>query len=169
MKMHLLIIARLMLLSVLMTGLAACGFHLRGQQELAAEYKRVYIQGNVSSILARNLRQAIGRSGGGVVEDITRASAIVFIQKETLDKRVLSVGGTARAREYEIHYSLKVSVRRPDGGIIMSMDGLELSRDFSFNENDILGKEREENNLTRDMQHEAAQIILRRLAYGRRQ
>ncbi|NOY67586.1 MAG: hypothetical protein GXP13_09310 [Gammaproteobacteria bacterium] len=157
---------RSMLLAFLIvTLLSACGFQLRGQYSLPAGMEKVYIQGNVDGLLLRHLRQALERSGVTVVKQIDAATGVITIHNQIMGRKILSVGKNARVREYESIYKLIYSVRLKTGKMLFDKKTISLQRDFTFSENIVLGKEREETTLQHDMQYQAAQTILRRLAY----
>jgi len=145
--------------------ISACGFQLRGQYSLPEGMEKVFIQGESSGLLLRHLRQLLQRSGVATTGHLDKATAVITIHDETISRSVLSVGNNARVREYESRYDLKYSVRLKTGKVLIEKNIITQRRDFSFNETDVLGKEREETALQHDMQYQAAQTILRRLAY----
>jgi len=155
----------LIIISLMMVVLSACGFQLRGQYDLPVGMEKIYIQGDANGLLLRHLKQAFQRAGATVLNQPDKATAVVTLYDENMERRVLSVGDTARVREYESRYKLTYSVILKSGKAIIEKNTLSLSRDFSFNENEVLGKEREETNLQHDMQYQAAQTIMRRLVY----
>ncbi len=154
------------LLFVMLLILSACGFQLRGQLDLPDSMKYVYIDGDASVVFTRHLRQALERTGAQLVENIDAATAVLAIQHEQQQRNVISVSEAARVREYESFYSLGFSLRETSGKQILEPQILELRRDFSFLESEVLAKEREEARLVRDMQSEAVQVILRKIRYA---
>jgi len=144
--------------------MSACGFQLRGQYSLPSGMEKVFIQGDVDGLLLRHLKQNLQRSGVTVVNQVDAASAIILIHEQVMERHVLSIGNNARVREYESSYKLTYSVRLKPGKTLIDEESISLKRDFSFNETQVLAKEREETILLHDMQLQAAQTILRRLA-----
>ena len=157
-------VRNIVLTLLLVTLVSACGFQLRGEYSLPVGMEKVYIQGDADGLLLRHLSQALRRSGVAVTKQIDAASAVINIHQQSMDRRVLSVGGNARVREYESLYKLIYSVRLKTGKILIDENTISLQRDSSFNETEVLGKEREETILQHDMQHQAARTILRRLS-----
>jgi LPS-assembly lipoprotein len=155
-----------LLLAVFIMGLSACGFQLRGHAELPAVMQRIYLQSDASTFLLRHLRQSLVKSGSQLVDDVSDATAILVVDKEEQGRGVLSVSDTARVREYESRYSVSFSVSSVAGDEIVPRQTIEQRRDYSFNENVVLAKEREEASLIRDMQIEAVQGMLRKIMYS---
>jgi len=67
-------------------------------------------------------------------------------------------------REYRLIYRVGFRVHDGKGAEYVPPTTLELSRDISFNDSDVLAKESEEQLLVRDMQTDMVQQIMRRLA-----
>jgi len=154
---------RYFVILLILVLMSACGFQLRGQYSLPAGMEKVFIQGDVDGLLLRHLKQNLQRSGVTVVNQIDSASGIILIHKQIMNRHVLSIGNNARVREYESSYDLTYSVHLKTGKTLIDEDNISLKRDFSFNETQVLAKEREETILQHDMQLQAAQTILRRL------
>lgn len=145
---------------------SACGFQLRGQLDLPDSMQYVYIEGDASVVFTRHLRQALESAGAHLVDNIDAATAVLAIQHEQQQRNVISISETARVREYESFYSLGFSLRDASGKLILEPQVLELRRDYSFQESEVLAKEREQARLVRDMQSEAVQVILRKIRYA---
>lgn len=147
-------------LSIFMT---ACGFQLRGHSGLPVGMEKIYIQSDASALLLRHLRQSLLQAGAEIVNDVNQATAVLVVGNEENDRSVLSVNDQARVREYESRYSVTYSVTTVKGEEILSPRLIELRRDYSFNENEVLAKDRERNSLVRDMQVEAVHAMLRQI------
>ena len=154
-----------LLLPVVMMALSACGFQLRGHSKLPAGMERIYLQSDASTLLLRQLRQSLIKSGAQMVDDVSDATAIIVVDKEERGRGVLSVSDTARVREYESRYSVRFTVTSVSGDVMVPRQTIEQRRDYSFNENVVLAKEREEASLIRDMQVDAVQGMLRKIMY----
>ena len=103
-----------------------------------------------------------------MVDDVSDATAIMVVDKEERGRGVLSVSDTARVREYESRYSVSFTVTRVSGDVMVPRQTIEQRRDYSFNENVVLAKEREEASLIRDMQADAVQGMLRKIMYTKK-
>lgn len=148
----------------LATLLAGCGFHLRKEVDLPSSMKRVHIDiADRSSPLGKDLAKALPRSGTEVVDTVEPGVAVMKISANTMATDVLSVGGTARANEYAIRYHVEFEVDDPAGTALLPKQTIELSREFTFDATQALGVAAETDLLTRELEHDMVQTILRRL------
>ena len=141
---------------------ASCGFHLRGTAEVP--FKSIYVPAASSGIaldLKRNIQ--VG-TAARVVDDPKDAEAVLQFTEETRAKEILSLTGTGRVREFQLRYRVGFRVHDGKGAEYVPQSTIQLSRDVTFNDAEILAKEQEEQLLFRDMQSDMVQQILRRLA-----
>ena len=153
--------------------LSACGFHLHG----AASYPftSVFVQRptnfgvgtlNVAGTVAPVVPDVIAgltSSGIAVKTKIEDADFAIRFVQVFFDKRVLSLSGGGRAREFELEYRVRYEFVDAKGRAWGEPGEITIRRDFSFAESQALAKEAEEAQLIRDMQLDAASQILRRL------
>lgn len=147
-------------------ALTGCGFALRGQQNFA--FRTLYSSVAESSPVGVELRRQI-TSGGDVQwlsQATQRASADVVLDllSEQREKVVVGVNASGQVREFQLRLRISFRLSTPQGGVLIPNSELLLQRDISFNESAVLGKEAEEALLYREMQSDAVQQILRRLA-----
>ena len=151
-----------LLSTLLALALAGCGFHLRGTAEMP--FGSVYVPNPTSGIaldLMRNLRAG---SNVKVVDDPKQAEAILEFSGETRAKQILSLTGAGRVNEFRLHYRVAFRVHDGKGNDYVPQSTLELTRDVSYSDADVLAKESEEQLLYRDMQGDMVQQIIRRLS-----
>jgi len=141
--------------------LPSCGFHLRGVTELS--FKTVFVQGSTLSI-SRELHQSFKSNGIKVVENIADAELLLEMINETNEKRILSLSGGGVVREYELNYRVSFRVREPANPLWSAPQTVQARRDFSYNDNALLGKLDEEAKLNTDMRSDAVHEIMRRLS-----
>jgi LPS-assembly lipoprotein len=146
---------------------AGCGFQLRGTADLP--FDTVYLPPANSPGIALDLRRNI-QSGTRttVVEDPKKADAVLEFARETREKLILSLAATGRVREYQLRYIVAFRVHDGKGGEFVPLSTVQLTRDITFNDSDVLSKETEEGLLYRDMQSDMVQQIMRRLAAAQR-
>jgi LPS-assembly lipoprotein len=142
--------------------LAGCGFRLRGTAELP--FTNLYVPGAVSGIALDLKRNIQAGTNVKVVDDPKQADAILNFSHETREKEILSLTGAGRVREFRLRYRVGFRVHDGKGGDYVPQSGLELTRDVTFNDAEVLAKEAEEQLLFRDMQSDMVQQIMRRLA-----
>jgi LPS-assembly lipoprotein len=151
-----------LLILVLALALAGCGFRLRGTAELP--FATVFVPGATSGIaldLARNIQAGTNVK---VVSDAKEAEAVLQFTSETRVKEILSLTGAGRVREFRLRYKVGFRVHDGKGNDFVPQNTLELTRDVSFNDAEVLAKEAEEQLLYRDMQGDMVQQIMRRLS-----
>lgn len=146
--------------------LSACGFQLRGANGKAAlPFKTIYLGIPESSPLGIELRRNIRASGDTlIVNDPKEAAAIIEVLQESRDKATLTLNTQGRIRDYSLYYKLRFRVKDAKDKELLAPTEITLKRDISFNESQIIAKEKEEEMLYRDMQSDLVQQILRRLA-----
>lgn len=151
----------LVLCSVL--SLSACGFHLRGlgeQQPLAfATLNLTAPAGGLGDALNRQLSLRPDLQ----LVPAKDAEAVLVVESENVDKQILTVNKSGRVSEYQLIYRARFKLQQQSRDWIPSTE-ITLRRDYSFDENNVLGKDAEEQILLRDMRTDAAQQILRRMA-----
>ena len=153
---------------VLAAMLSACGFHLRGTASLPHE--SLYISGPAYSAFANDLKRAI-QSGTGtrVEDDAGNADATLFILGENRAKSILTLTSQGTVREFQLRYSVVYRLADKQGKEIVPPTEIALVRSYVFNDQQVLAAESEEAFLYRDMQQDAVQQLLRRLAATERQ
>jgi LPS-assembly lipoprotein len=151
---------------VLLAGLSACGFQLRGSGgQYNMPFKTIYLAFPDNSSLGTELRRNLrGSDKVEVVSDPARAEARFEVISENRAKAILSLNSQGRVREYLLTYTLVFRVRDAKGAEVLGATDITLKRPLAFNEAQVLAKESEEALLYRDMQTDLVQQILRRLA-----
>jgi LPS-assembly lipoprotein len=145
------------------TTLAGCGFHLQGASRLPDESRRVYIAtSDELTPFAVELRRAIERSGGSIASGSAGADLVVRIENDRSGRRVLSVSARNTPQEYEVYYNVEYTVDR-DGRQVVERQPLEVVRNLSFDQAQLLAKDREEAILRDAMARDLAMLVVRRL------
>ena len=155
---------RLIILTVLLAVLCACGFQLRKEAVLPSGMGTVVVQGaDPFSPLGRDLAAALQRAGSTVVEKAGNGVAVMNISANELATNVLSVGGNARANEYSMRYHVEFNVTDSTGAAILDKQVIELSREYTFDAFQAAAVAAEEDLLRKELQREMVQSIMRRL------
>jgi LPS-assembly lipoprotein len=154
----------------LLVALNACGFRLRGNVELPSILQDTYIQSEAPFTgMARALRTELQRSGANVLETKEQASAILTVVRERSESRVLSVGSTGKATEYQLFDEAVFSLSDASGKVLIKPQTVRTTRDLVFDPNELLGKLSEADNMHRQMRESLARQILIRIDVGMRQ
>ena len=134
---------------------------MRGLSNLP--FKAIYIQESRTQIGAE-LRATLRRGGVRVSENFEDATFSIDIVQENYVKRILSLSDTGVVREFELDYRVIFRTRSAAQPLWNEPQLVQLRRDFSYNDNAILAKAEEEQNLAADMRRDAVREILRRLS-----
>ena len=144
--------------------LAACGFRLQGRTPLPAALKSAYVQAaDQQTDFVQNLRKALLVSGARLPEKQDSASAVVYVIKDEVVRRTLSVSASNQPNEYEVTYTVRFSVSAGDKELLAPQD-ISATRSYSFSESLLLAKEHEEDILRQAMAHDLAGIVMRQLS-----
>lgn len=142
--------------------LAACGFRLRGVRDLP--FATIYINASAFSEMTAQIRRAIdAQSTTRVVDTPKEAESILDITENRVEKVILSLNSAGRVREYQLRQRFSYRVRTPGGDEISPLATIEVKRDLTFNDTEVLAKQDEEQFLFSDMQADIVQLLLRRL------
>jgi LPS-assembly lipoprotein len=150
-----------------MTLLAACGFHFAGSRPLPPALTSVYIDVVTPYRVSKPpiesaLRSRLLRRGARIAGSLGAARTILRITELKETREVLSVDPFGKAVEFKltarVHYEVVETGREP-----LAPDMLQVSRDYSFNAQQVLAKEAEEQRLQQFMQDELAELLLLRL------
>ena len=155
---------RLCFIAVLMMALlAGCGFQLRGAYSLP--YESLYISGADYSMVIAGLKRAIRASGSARLADSAADAQATFMPTiEAKDTVTLSYSSSGRAREKRLRYLYGYRVVDKKGRDLILPGQVELSRDLTYADSDVLAKTQEEELLWRDMETDLVQQLMRRLA-----
>jgi LPS-assembly lipoprotein len=141
---------------------AACGFQLRGTATVP--FETVYVPGATAGIALDLKRNIQAGTNARVVENAKEAQAVLQFTEETREKEILSLTGAGAVREFQLRYRVGFRVHDGKGGEYLPPSRIQLTRDITFNDAQVLAKETEEQLLFRDMQSDMVQQIMRRLA-----
>jgi LPS-assembly lipoprotein len=150
--------------AVLLAALSACGFQLQGHIPLPAVVKSPYLEApDAQSDFVASLRHALLSNGAQLVQDRTKATAVVSILKDNVARRVLSVSALNQPNEYEVTYTVSFSVTAGSKELLPPQE-VTATRSYSFDERLLLAKGHEEDILRQDMANDLARMVMRRLS-----
>lgn len=142
-------------------ALTACGFQLRGVSNLS--FQKLNIQGRNLSI-SRELKRNIEANNIELTDKAEDAEMFLELLNESNSKRIQSLSGTGVVREFELYYQVSFRTRVASNPIWGNVQTVQLRRDYSYNDEIILGKAEEEARLNNDMHADAVREIIRRLS-----
>lgn len=152
-------------LSILILSLLqGCGFHLRGNADLPPSISPLYIEGlGDYDPLRKVLRQTLTDANVQVTDSRSQARSILQLRNQDQDRRVLSVDGSGKVVEYELHQALDFDLMGADGNTLVEEQAVGTQRAYINTESELLGKAEEESDVRDDMRRDLASRIVSRL------
>ena len=142
--------------------LAGCGFRLRGTAHVP--FETIHVPGATAGIALDLKRNIESGTRARVVDDPKAAQALLQVTEEARSREILSLTSAGRVREFQLRYRVGFRVHDGKGGEFVPVSVIQLTRDMTYSDAEILAKEQEEQLLFRDMRTDMVQQILRRLA-----
>jgi LPS-assembly lipoprotein len=143
--------------------LAACGFHLQGRVVLPRSLTNARIEAtDQQSDFYSSLRTALYAAGArldGPDED----AATIHILADSSSERVITVSARNTPTAYVLDYHVKVAVDY-QGKELLPAEEHTLTREYSFDETELLAKQRESEVLRQALADDLAALVMRRLA-----
>ena len=144
-------------------AISGCGFQLAGSGDLPNVLATTYVQTvTPNSEFYDSLRDTLRARGLEVVGTPDQAGARLIITEDSTGQRVLSVSARNTPREYEIFYAVTYALQAGTESLI-EPEQLIVTRSYTYDETQVLGKAREERILRRSLADDLARRVLRRL------
>ena len=154
---------RLVTLAGLLALLGACGF--QPVSTAALPFQTLYVTSAAYSSFGGEFKRFVeSYSKTQLAETPGGADAVLTILSESQEKLILSLSSAGRVREYLLRYRVSFSLKDRTGRELIPADTIVLERDLTYDDDAVLAKENEEVFLYRDMQRDAVQQLVRRLA-----
>ena len=144
--------------------LSACGFHLQGRQPLPAEFAYTFVDTrDEQTDFVQDLRKALIAANVNVIRTRGSSGATISVHDDELTERILSVSARNIPTEYEMTYKVVFSVSS-GGQTLIDKEEIAATRDISFDEAQLLAKEREQEILREALARDLVALVMRRLA-----
>ena len=151
-------------LALLLIGLSACGFQLRGTKLQALQDANIYVQSSGANVLAAEVKRQLFDADVTLASSASDADYVVNLSNESFDRKVIAVSPTTgKVEEYEVTYTAMLNITGPDKSSTTGAKPVSASRDYTFDEGSVLGKIKEESVLKKDIAKQVAATVLRRL------
>lgn len=145
--------------AVLATG---CGFQLRRYD--GVPFATLYLDATPGNAVAQRLRTLLTAGGRTrLTATAAEAEAVLRLTGDRRSKSILSLSGAGRVTEYRLGLQIGYSLIGRDERALAETENIELRRDITYDDAQVLAKGAEESLLYRDMEEAAALRILRRL------
>ncbi|HTU65679.1 MAG TPA: LPS assembly lipoprotein LptE [Steroidobacteraceae bacterium] len=144
--------------------LAGCGFHLQGRQPLPAAFQYTYVDTrDEQTDFVQDLRKALIASNVNVIRTQGSSGSTISVHADELTEKILSVSARNIPTEYELTYKVEFSVTSA-GKTLIDHEEISATRDISFDEAQLLAKEREQEILREALARDLVALVMRRLA-----
>jgi len=144
--------------------LGGCGFHLQGRQPLSEEFTYTFVDTrDEQTDFVQDLRKALIASKVNVVPTKGSSGAVITVHADEITERILSVSARNIPTEYELTYKVEFSVNA-GGKTLIDKETVSATRDISFDEAQLLAKEREQEILSEALARDLVALVMRRLA-----
>ncbi len=141
---------------------AGCGFQLRRFD--GVPFASLYIDAPPDNTVAQRLRTLLTAGGKTrLAASAVEADALLKLTQDLRTKTILSLSGAGRVTEYRLGLQVSYSVVDREEHVLAEAENIELTRDLTYDDSQLLAKGAEETLLYRDMDENAALRILRRL------
>jgi LPS-assembly lipoprotein len=149
---------------VLSLAAAGCGFRLAGSAPLPAVLKKPYLSvKDPYTDFSREFERELTSSGAQLQLGRQDATATIEVTKDLIEQRTLAVSARNIPTDYELRYTVTFDVKGHDNDILAPQT-ITLSRDYSFEENELLAKEHEADILRAQMARDLATMAMRVLS-----
>jgi outer membrane lipopolysaccharide assembly protein LptE/RlpB len=110
-----------------------------------------------------SLRHELLTNGAQLMPEKGKSSAVISVLQDQMVRRVVSVSASNQPNQYEITYTVRVSVTAGEKELLPAQDVIE-TRTYSFSEPLLLAKGHEEDVLREDMARALADRVMRLLS-----
>jgi LPS-assembly lipoprotein len=149
---------------VLSLALGGCGFRLAGSEHLPAVLAKPYLSvKDPYTDFSREFERELKSSGALLQLGRQDATATIEVTKDQIEQRTLAVSARNIPTDYELRYTVTFDVKGADADILPPQT-ITLSRDYSFEENELLAKEHEADILRASMARDLATMAMRILS-----
>ena len=161
---------RLPLALLLALSLTACGFKLLGSSGWPQQLDRVYVDMALGyrvsePVVETALRSKLVRRGAKIVTRQDKAETEIRLSNLEERRETLSIGADGKVLEYRLVIGVRYELLQ-NGKALLPANTLSVSRDYSFQLDQILQKELEEQQLRDYIQNELAELVLLRITTG---
>ena len=153
------VLKKIIAMLLISTLLNACGFQLRGSFE--SNFESIYISGGTkdfTKILKKRVKQA-----GIKIKSVSEAEKSVEIITNSFTKNILSLGGDGKVREYVINHQVSYRFKSQKGEWSKPID-LEVTREYAYDDDDLLAKGAEEVTLIKGMKDQIIRTMVSQIS-----
>ena len=146
---------------ILSLALVSCGYSMRGNINLPDDIRTISLTAEFYSPLLISITDNLKNSDINVTDSKNKNLYRINILSESFKRRQLSINASGRVNEYEIIYDLSFEISPPN--MKSDVETITLYRDYSFDENNIMGNSDREEQIRKEMVATSAALIYNRL------
>ncbi|MGE4596422.1 MAG: LPS assembly lipoprotein LptE [Methylophilaceae bacterium] len=143
------------------TYLSACGFELR---KINANFSSVAILGGTDGF-SKLLKKRFSLSSI-TIKDPQEAEKVIEIIQNSYNRKILSLSSEGKVREYEIEYTVTYRYKSKKGKWGNPLY-LEVIREYTYDDDDLLAMDQEEVKLIQGMQFELVKNIITQISLSK--
>ncbi|XKH01440.1 LPS assembly lipoprotein LptE [Marinobacter nauticus] len=147
------------------TVLAGCGFQLRGTSPVPAALQPLAVDcpESLPGDFCNSVREQL-RLGGVELASEARADYVLRLRDYRQDRRASAITSTASAAEYVLRHTVSLELMTSEQVPLIGKTDLNASESYRYDENNVLAKQREEDELRQQLGDRLAQQVIFRLA-----
>ncbi|PPK53001.1 LPS-assembly lipoprotein LptE [Marinobacter persicus] len=147
------------------TVLAGCGFQLRGTSPVPAALQPLAVDcpASLPGDFCNSVREQL-RLGGVELASEARADYVLRLRDYRQDRRASAITSTASAAEYVLRHTVSLELMTSEQVPLIGKTDLNASESYRYDENNVLAKQREEDELRQQLGDRLAQQVIFRLA-----
>jgi len=147
------------------TVLAGCGFQLRGTSPVPAALQPLAVDcpASLPGDFCNSVREQF-RLGGVELASEASADYVLRLRDYRQDRRASAITSTASAAEYVLRHTVSLELMTSEQVPLIGKTDLNASESYRYDENNVLAKQREEDELRQQLGDRLAQQVIFRLA-----
>ena len=150
MKLNIILISALLVIS-------SCGYSMRGAIDIPSSIKSVSVISKNYSELVNILNSSLISSNIGISTSKAKDTYRIVILSERFDRIQLSINISGRVNEYELIYNVNFELKVPNKEPVQ--DKITLYRDYSFDENNVMGNSDREEYIKKGMMSTVSTLV----------
>jgi LPS-assembly lipoprotein len=145
--------------------LSACGFHLRGQTELAPALRKLQLQTNAPySPLTKELQRTLTERGIQLITPPETAPLTLSILNDAFSQQTTNLSPASQVTTFTLNYVITYQLKNATGRVLRGPLRATATRIYNVNSNQILGSTNEQPLLQQDLRRDAIAQLLYQLS-----
>ncbi|MFA6303562.1 MAG: LPS assembly lipoprotein LptE [Legionella sp.] len=146
--------------------LSACGFHLRGMIDIPRWLNNVaIISPSPNPAFVTRLQRQLEAYKIDVNPDPGQADYWIILNRIEFRQQIVSIGSSTNPRQYQLSLLVGFTVQKRNGKVLQAEKQVQVSRQFTSNNDRILGSDSEESIIVNEMRQDAVIQVLNRLEF----